>query len=294
VLATRVRGYNPAWLDELCFAGEVSWGRLSQRRAQTGPTRATPIALFCRRDMPWLLAARSAEGADELGPTAEAILGVLRGRGASFFDDLVQRTKSHPAEVEAALWQLVAAGRVTGDGFSGMRALVDRAAREAVWHVGGVRGPAPLVVTGRWSELVDDGAPLDDAASVEALARQYLRRWGVVLFQTLGREPHAPPWRDLLRAYRRMELTGEIRGGRFVSGLVGEQFALPEAVEALRAIRRQPARGEVVRLAACDPLNLTAVFSPGSKVPATHGGTVAFRDGVLIDERATVEGLAHG
>lgn len=294
VLPARVRGYQPAWLDELCFAGEVSWGRLSMRRAQTGPTRATPISLACRRDMPWLLSARrlvatgdGGASADEvvIGPTAEAILAALRARGASFFDDLVQRTKAHPAEVEAALWQLVAAGCVTGDGFSGMRALVDRAARDAVWQVGTFRGPAPLVVSGRWSELSAEDEGQDEAAVIESLARQYLRRWGVVLRETLAREPQAPPWRDLLRVYRRLELGGEIRGGRFVASFVGEQFALPEAVDALRAIRKQPVRGEVVRLAACDPLNLTGSLSPG-RVPATLGGTVVYRDGVPVDERA--------
>ncbi len=297
VLPARVRGYQAAWLDELCFAGEVSWGRLSMRRAQTGPTRATPITLATRRDLPWLLSARAiggpaatseaAGGSEEMGPTAEAILVALRARGASFFDDLVSRTKAHPVEVEAALWQLVAAGRVTGDGFSGMRALVDRAAREAMWQVGSFRGPAPLVVSGRWSELSSDGDSQDEAAVIEALARQYLRRWGVVLRDTLSREPQAPPWRDLLRVYRRLELGGEIRGGRFVAGFVGEQFALPEAVDALRAIRKQPVRGDVVRLAACDPLNLTGSLSPG-RVPATLGGVVVYRDGLPVDERAQV------
>jgi ATP-dependent Lhr-like helicase len=290
VLGARVRGYSPGWLDELCFAGEVSWGRLSERKAQSGPTRATPIALVLRRDLPWLLAARArapdaAEGGAALGPTAQAVIEVLRARGASFFDELVQRTKEHPAEVEAALWQLVAAGRVTGDGFSGMRALIDRAAREAVWHIGAFRGPAPLVVAGRWSELWSDAEPMDDAALLEALATQYLRRWGVVLRETLSREPHAPAWRELVRVYRRLELRGEIRGGRFVSGFVGEQFALPEAVDALRAMRRQPGRGEVVRVAACDPLNLTGALSPGARVPAVPGQTVAYRDGVPVDER---------
>ncbi|MEZ4296899.1 MAG: hypothetical protein R3B70_18175 [Polyangiaceae bacterium] len=295
VLPARVRGYQPAWLDELCFAGEVSWGRLSARRAQTGPTRATPITLACRRDMPGWLAARALAGAGEgaasgagdavMGPTAEAILAALRARGASFFDDLVQQTRAHPAEVEAALWQLVAAGRATGDGFSGMRALVDRAARDAVWQVGSLRGPAPLVVSGRWSELSPAEGDNDHTALVESLARQYLRRWGVVLRETLAREPQAPPWRDLLRAFRRLELAGEIRGGRFVAGFVGEQFALPEAVDALRAMRRQPARGDIVRVAACDPLNLTGTLSPG-RIAATLGSTVGYRDGVPDMERA--------
>ncbi len=315
VLPARVKGYNPAWLDELCFAGEVSWGRLTERRAQTGPTRATPIALVSRRDLPWLLAGRTVgreavasaggrspgaaasaggrsaevpESEGILGPTAEAVLGLLRARGASFFEDLVQRTKAHPTEVEAALWQLVAAGRVTGDGFSGMRALVDRASREAIWHVGGMRGPAPLVVAGRWSELTNEDSPTDMEGIVEALARQYLRRWGIVMRETLAREPHAPTWRDLLRCYRRMELSGEIRGGRFVAGFVGEQFALPEAIDTLRALRRKGATGEIVRVAACDPLNLTAAMSPGSRVPATLGGTVTLRDGVPEDERAPI------
>jgi ATP-dependent Lhr-like helicase len=141
------------------------------------------------------------------------------------------------------------------------------------------------VVSGRWSELCADEASPDGTAVVEALARQYLRRWGVVLRETVSREPQAPPWRDLLRVLRRLELAGEVRGGRFVAGFVGEQFALPEAVDALRAIRKQPVRGDVVRVAACDPLNLTGALSPG-RVPATLGGTVVYKDGLPQDERA--------
>jgi ATP-dependent Lhr-like helicase len=132
---------------------------------------------------------------------------------------------------------------------------------------------------------------------VEAAARQYLRRYGVVLRDLVAREPHAPPWRDLVRVYRRMEMSGEIRGGRMVASFVGEQFALPEALDALRAARKAPKTGAVVRVAACDPLNLVGVLTPGPRVAAHVGGFVEYRDGVpvppvTVPARSPMDGMA--
>jgi ATP-dependent Lhr-like helicase len=181
--------------------------------------------------------------------------------------------------VEDALWELCAAGRVTGDGFAGLRALIDKnRTREGAWRVGRMRGGAAPAVTGRWALLRSTSSSEDDP--IEAAARQYLRRYGVVLRDLLAREAHAPPWRDLVRVYRRLEMRGEIRGGRMVASFVGEQFALPEALDALRAIRKEAKNGEVVRVSACDPLNLVGVITPGPRVPAHLGALVEYRDGV--------------
>jgi ATP-dependent Lhr-like helicase len=229
----------------------------------------------------------------------------LLSAGASFFDEIARAAGLGPSQVEDALWELVAAGLVTGDGFAGLRALlVPSSKRASTRRMSADRFGygAPVVATGRWAVLrVPPRAPssvdaaLGDPAEegIEALARQYLRRYGVVLREVLAREPASPAWRDLLRVYRRLEARGEVRGGRMVSGLVGEQFALPEALDALRALRSLPSRGEVVRLSACDPLNLAGIVTPGPRVPAMMGNTVVFRDGVVIDEvEERPEGIA--
>jgi ATP-dependent Lhr-like helicase len=297
VLAARVAKYDPAWLDALCLSGEVAWGRLAPRDGGSAPTRAAPITLALRRDLGWLLAPRDEPPADGLSHAARDVLAWLERAGASFFDEIVRGARRLPAEVEDALWELVAAGRVTGDGFAGLRYLLTPAHKRG----GGPRRRratpshrrAPILAAGRWSLLRapivfdDDPAPPPGEASpaLEALAKQYVLRWGVVFRDVLAREPGAPPWRDLLRVYRRMELRGELRGGRLVAGFVGEQFASPEALEALRAVRREPARGEIVRLSACDPLNLVGVITPGARVAATLGHEVAYVDGVPIDPK---------
>ncbi|HMF41190.1 MAG TPA: hypothetical protein VKQ32_10860, partial [Polyangia bacterium] len=200
------------------------------------------------------------------------------------------------AEIEDALGELVSAGRVTGDGFSGLRALISatqtRGGARARWHARWSRRTgAGAVGSGRWSLLRAAGsAPalpedsperrLADETRHEALARQYIKRYGVVFRDLLARETQAPPWRDLLRIYRRLEMSGELRGGRFVAGFVGEQFAHPDAVESLRAARREPKRGEVLRLSACDPLNLVGIITPGARVAAAMPNTVVYEDGV--------------
>jgi ATP-dependent Lhr-like helicase len=200
-----------------------------------------------------------------LTSVARDVLAHLTERGASFQKDIGRATGHDRKGIDDALRELVFAGLVTSDGIAGLRALLDR-----------VPGPG-----GRWSLLRKDVLPQADA---DAFARQLLMRYGIVFRDVLAREPRLPPWRDLLMVYRRMEARGEIRGGRFVAGFVGEQFALPEAVEAMRSVRRirEP---EVLLLPATDPLNLVGVTTPGPRVPAVSGNAILYKDGVPIASR---------
>ncbi|HTA21440.1 MAG TPA: DEAD/DEAH box helicase, partial [Polyangia bacterium] len=297
ILPARVAAYDTAWLDALCLSGEVTWGRLARRDAGGAPNRAAPVALVRRGDLPWLRVPDGVAAAEETtdGPALSApardVLRFLETAGASSLDEIVGGAGRLRAEVEDALWELVSSGRVTGDGFAGLRALISatqsRGSARARWHARWARRAGGPVGAGRWSLL---RAPsVDDETRTEELARQYIRRYGVVFRDVLAREAHAPPWRDLLRVYRRLEMRGELRGGRFVGGFVGEQFAAPEAVETLRAVRKEPKRGEIVRVSACDPLNLVGILTPGPRVPATLANTVVFVDGVPQTEPAFTE-----
>jgi ATP-dependent Lhr-like helicase len=299
ILPARVAAYDSAWLDALCLSGEVAWGRLARRDAGSAPNRAAPVALVRRADLPWLRVPE-AEEADAPEPALSApardVLRFLETAGASFLDEIVTGAHRLRAEVEDALWELVSAGRVTGDGFAGLRALISatqtRGSARARWHSRWTRRMGGPVGAGRWSIL--RSAAVEEEARTEELARQYIKRYGVVFRDLLARETHAPPWRDLLRVYRRLEMRGELRGGRFCGGFVGEQFAAPEAVEALRAVRKEPKRGEVVRLSACDPLNLVGILTPGPRVPATLANSVVFVDGVPQSEPSFVESRRAG
>ncbi len=301
ILPARVAAYDTAWLDALCLSGEVTWGRLARRDAGGAPNRAAPVALVRRGDLPWLrvpdvAATEATADGPALSAPARDVLRFLETTGASFLDEIVGGAGRLRAEVEDALWELVSSGRVTGDGFAGLRALISatqsRGSARARWHARWSRRAGGPVGAGRWSLL---RAPaVDDETRTEALARQYIKRYGVVFRDVLAREAHAPPWRDLLRVYRRLEMRGELRGGRFVGGFVGEQFAAPEAVETLRAVRKEPKRGEIVRLSACDPLNLVGILTPGPRVPATLANTVVFVDGVPQTEPSFVESRQMG
>ena len=282
LLPARVAGYEPRWLDELCLSGEVAWGRLAvaspddEPRRRAAPTRQAPVTLALREDLGWLAAA--AGPAAQPSPGAASVAEALARGGALFAGDLCAATGRPRAEVEAALWDLVSAGVVTCDGFAGLRALLG--------HAPGHGRARAAAIGGRWSILRRDpasaaGAPDPRDALVERVAGQLLRRWGVVFRDLAHREPGAPPWRELVRVYRRLEARGELRGGRFVSGFSGEQFAVAEAVPALRAVRRAPREGrERVELSACDPLNLCGTVLPGPRVPAAPGARVAYVDGV--------------
>jgi ATP-dependent Lhr-like helicase len=301
VLPARVSGYQPDDLEHLCLGGVVAWGRLrvapppddARLRA---PGRAVPLAFVVREHLPWLLA--PAADLAGLPQEAAAVHEWLSRRGASFAPDLARGTGLSPVAVDGALWTLVAHGLVTGDGVAGLRRLIDppddpRGGRLRMLDGGRRR---PLVPAGRWA-LLRDGTETPAPAGAEDCARLWLRRWGVGVRELLARESCMPPWRELLPALRRLEARGEVRGGRFVAGLVGEQFALPEAVEGLRATRRRPARVETVVVSAADPLNLVGVVVPGARVPPANHEVIAYRDGAAVEvgeDEAVRERLARG
>jgi len=316
LLRGRMAKYEPELLDRLCLSGAVAWGRLTrhprlagapeseqgQRARRIVPTSVAPISLFPREEMGWLLGlfgdgpgSARPEESPTISSIARDIQQQLHQRGASFFADLVRGTGHLQSEVEDGLWELVAAGLVTADGFDNLRALMDPRRRRAE---GRERARRPRHAAGRWSLLQhaishqpSAFGPQSSALSpqssppVEQVARQLLRRYGVVFRDLLGRESLTLAWRDLLVQYRRLELRGEIRGGRFVSGFTGEQFALPEAVESLRAMRRASGpsgTAQEIRISGADPLNLVGVILPGTRVPAIWCNYVVFRDGVPI------------
>ncbi len=306
ILARRISDYDPAHLDQLCLAGAVGWGRLSphpatleavgnaengrENRRRVIPTRVAPIAFFVREDADWLCPRHP--GADDsttsfLSPVAQTVLRILKQRGALFFPDMVRATDHLKAEIETGLWELVAAGLVTADGFENLRALVTPSLVTTKTAVGGLaRVRKPRHAAGRWSILHAEGADRDGCA--ESCCWMLLRRYGVVFRDLLARETNLPRWRELQIAFRRLEDRGEIRGGRFVDGFLGEQFALPEAVESLRAQRKVAANSHAERVvvAAADPLNLVGIVVPGERIPAISGRTLAFRGGVWEAEEA--------
>jgi ATP-dependent Lhr-like helicase len=237
-----------------------------------------PITLLRRQNLAWLLDAAGADDADARAAPARDLLAHLRASGASFTDELAGRVRRLRIEVEEALCELVSAGLVTGDGFAGLRSLLHSEKRRRL-RPGRQRPLRAPIGTGRWA-LLDAPAPPAPDDLLEARARQYVRRYGIVFRDLLLRESGAPAWRDLLRVYRRLEMRGELRGGRIVAGFVGEQFAAPDALDALRAIRRGAPTSDVIRLSAGDPLNLTGIITPGARVPAILGQWVTYRDGV--------------
>lgn len=213
-----------------------------------------------------------------LSESAKQVLDFLRHRGASFFPDIVRGTGKLKSEIETALWELVAAGIVTADGFDNLRSLIDPKRRAGQGHG---RTSRPRHSSGRWSLLYTDAAA-DRAKAVEATCWMLLRRYGVVFRDLLTRETTLPKWRELQLSFRRLEDRGEIRGGRFVDGFAGEQFALPVAVDSLRAAKKIPPSGDTVTLSAADPLNLIGILVPGERVPAISGKTITLRDGVAV------------
>ena len=295
VLTARTEGYDPAWLDTLCLTGRVAWGRLNPGADwETGhtlrPIRSTPIGLFQRSSAPAWLEERSGEAAAPLSARGREVLQALERRGASFFHELVTEAGLLPTETEQALGELAALGLVTSDSFAGLRALLIPSNRRGAIGGLGFRRRAPAGATvehaGRWSRLTSSAVGSAEERT-ETIAMAYLRRYGVVFRRVLAREGLAVPWRQLALVYRRLEARGQIRGGRFVSGMSGEQFALPEAVSQLREIRRQDPAGELVSLSAADPLNLIGIVTPGERIPALRRNRVLFEDGLPI---AALEG----
>ena len=300
VLSSRVEHYQGAWLEDACLSGALVWGRLglrppsdapAARRGSTTPSRSTPLSFAVRDDLPWLLLAARGDAVPtepEHGAGRD-ILDALRRYGALFHGELGSRTGRLPVEVEEGLWDLVSRGLVTADGFGAVRSLLSaretwqRRHRSGARRSGGRRraGTPRVIGEGRWA-LLPEADPDDEPDTLaEAVAEQLLARWGVVFWDLMSRETLSVPWRDIARALRRMEARGTVRGGRFVSGFSGEQFALPEAVEALRAVRRSERTGEVVVLNATDPLNLVGTVLPGPRVPAVRTNHVTYVDGAL-------------
>ena len=304
ILRRRVADFDPKVLDHLCLTGAVGWGRLSPHPAtleaftdgkrRVIPTSVAPITFFVREDADWMIPRRAAGEAEftGLGSDAGAVLRFLRQRGASFFADIVRGTGKLKSEVETALWELVAAGLLTADGFDNLRALIDPKRRSGQ---GSGRSSRPRDSAGRWS-LLYSGETHDHGRALEAICWMLLGRYGIVFRELLTRETILPKWRELLITLRRLEDRAEIRGGRFVSGFLGEQFALPVAVESLRAMRNQQPTGEIITVSAADPLNLAGIVVPGERVPANSGRVVAFRDGVVVqpEERANVIRMSAG
>ena len=287
LLAARLTRYDERWIDRLCHDGEVQWLRLSPRvmvdpdRRGGGPSKATPVTIVQRCDLGWLLAATRGEAAAAV-PAAGAVAEIaeaLTANGARFLTELAADTGRLATDVEAALWDGVARGLFTADGFEAVRALTSphrRPAERRPRALSKLRrsGVTTAHAAGRWS-LVGEPTPIDDRDElVEALADQLLQRWGVLFYDLVATETSAVPWRDLQWALRRLEDRGLVRGGRFVKGFSGEQFALPEAVDGLTAVRRSAPSGQTVTVCGSDPLNLTGVILPGPRIPARRTETV--------------------
>jgi len=319
ILPTRVESYDARWLDELCLSGEVVWGRLTPRAERTGrsgaPSPATPLAFVIRQDLPWMLrAVRAGAAPAEPGVGAPAdVLAALRARGACFRPELASLAGRLPAEVDGGLWDLVARGIVTADAFSAVRSLLSARDR---WRTRTYRSPngrpgtgrparpglarrrAPVgsgIGEGRWSllpvdeEVADEGAANDatlpaNEELAEAVAWQLLARWGIVAWEVWSRESFRVPWREVVWALRRLEARGLALGGRFVVGLSGEQYALPDAAAQLLEVHRRAPSGERLVIAGADPLNVTGSIMGGTRVPTRRNQSVTFRDGVVVDD----------
>ncbi|WP_260734801.1 DEAD/DEAH box helicase [Tunturiibacter lichenicola] len=317
LLPARVANYDQRWLDDLCLSGAVGWGRISPHPAwSTGdgaaprrviPTNAAPITFYIRETADWLPHALAQQCVEEaklaaaLSPEALQLRALLQQRGACFANDIQRIANLNRQQIQQALWELATAGLASADGFDQLRTIMDGRRKSVVSHDSGKR--ATRSTAGRWSLLSTElhAAPtaIEQArrtdAALESFARQLLGRYGVLFRDLLLRESNTPKWRDLLGILRRLEARGEIRGGRFVSGFGGEQFALPEAVESLRATRTRDCSA-VIGVAAADPMNLAGIVLPGERIPSVPGKQVLYRDGKLYspDQRSVTEGLANG
>ncbi|WP_103103024.1 DEAD/DEAH box helicase [Pseudomonas sp. LFM046] len=287
ILPSRVADYGINWLDDLCRAGRVVWCRLGGRgKAAAGPVRGTPILLLPRKSLGLWRACLPEGPAPEPSSRAERVRQVLASQGALFFDELMEEAHLLRSELEDCLGELVALGLANADSFAGLRSLLLPAARRSRHDRRARLALANMQDAGRWALLrgkAEEGSGKVPAQALEHVARTLLRRYGVVGWRLLEREADwLPPWRDLLRVYHRLEARGEIRGGRFVAGVSGEQFALPDAVGLLREVRKRPLEGSLVSLSACDPLNLLGTLLNGGKVPAVAGNRLLYRDGVPV------------
>jgi ATP-dependent helicase Lhr and Lhr-like helicase len=305
ILPNRITEYEPAWLDEQCLAGRFIWTRLAQRKSDSersaAPVRGTPIVLLARRNTHVWSSLTGSVDSSNLSTKAQAVADYIRIHGASFFDEIADGARLLPSQAEEALAELVALGIVNSDSFGGLRALLVPADRRRPAAGGRRRRRIALFgmdAAGRWAlvrrQPLTENAEVDlqsnrpvallqDEEAIEHVARTLLRRWGVVFWRLLAREADwLPPWRDLLMCFRRLEARGEIRGGRFVAGFTGEQYAAPEAIGLLRDTRRKPHSQHHVSLSGADPLNLVGILTPGQRVPALSGNRVLYRDGIPV------------
>jgi ATP-dependent Lhr-like helicase len=295
ILPARVKDYDYLWLDVLCMSGVILWGRfrIPSTTRNPAPVKTTPITLMNRENLPmWRSLADEPPTDTPLSPNATLIYTRLQQDGALFFHDLVARTRLLTSQTEEALAELVSTGKVTADSFTGLRALLvpDR------FRENNRRNRKPVFSmnqAGRWA-LINPPEPLENTAeATEHMARTLLRRYGVVCRRLAEREPMTGPWRDMVRIYRRLEMRGEIRGGRFIDGVGGEQFALPEAIGKLRNTRNTERNGQLIAISAADPLNLVGVLTPGNRVPILPSNRILFRDGtpIMILEAGEVKTL---
>ncbi|MDB6009005.1 MAG: box helicase domain protein [Gammaproteobacteria bacterium] len=309
ILPNRISEYEPAWLDEQCLAGRYVWTRLARRKSDSernaAPVRGTPIVLLARRNTRVWSSLTGAVDSDNLSTRAQIVADYIRVHGASFFDEIADGASLLPTQAEEALAELVALGIVNSDSFGGLRALLIPADRRRPPAGGRRRRRIALFgmdAAGRWALVrrqplagadaePDTSRPtttrptekLQDEEAIEHVARTLLKRWGVVFWRLLAREADwLPPWRDLLMCFRRLEARGEIRGGRFVAGFTGEQFAAPEAIGLLRDTRRKPHSQSHVSLSGADPLNLVGILTPGARLPSLSGNRLLYRDGIPV------------
>ncbi len=307
ILPSRISAYDPSWLDVMCISGRLMWGRLSRpylkstasaAARKSGPIKSTPITLMLRAnqdiwealaDAQWLAQEREVLA---LSPLAQRIEDDIRQHGASFFDQISRRTGLLRSQLEQGLAELVSAGHLSSDSFTGLRALLTPDARKPSGHSNGRRRAAFGVEdAGRWSLMREQSPSSDssntlDSEQLERLIMIYLERWGVLFKRVLERESSAPPWRILLQKLRSMELQGSIRGGRFIAGIAGEQFALPESVSTLRQFAKNQDASErateYVSVAAADPVNLLGIVLPETRLAKLAKNRVLYKDGLPL------------
>ena len=302
ILPARVADYDPAWLDALCLSGKLTWLRLSPPRlspdkvSSSVPVRSTPVVLLNRKNVQtWSKTFPvPSEMNGALATNTQTVYEYLKEHGASFFVDIVGGTNLLPSMVEEALGELVFRGLISADSFTGLRALLTPLSKTTHREVEKRKRKRQQFYSmdnaGRWVRLRREETPAQgnngsqpiDREAIEAVALELLQRYGVVFRKLLDRESIIVPWRDLLRVFRRLEARGEIRGGRFVGGFSGEQFASPEAVQLLRSIRRAPVEGLMISISAADPLNLIGVITPGTRLSPAASNRVLYRDGEPI------------
>ncbi|TFH77534.1 DEAD/DEAH box helicase [Pseudomonas kribbensis] len=290
ILPARLKDYSPSWLDDLCRSGKLVWTRLSARQKTSGTAlRSTPVVLLPRSQVGLWSSLAEQTPISELSPKTQKVFEALSQHGALFFDELIHEAHLLRTELEIALQELVGAGLVNADSFAGLRALITPASKRQQRSSRRGRGAfvGGMDDAGRWALLrrgpVVENSQTASPETLEHIAMTLLRRYGVVFWRLLEREADwLPSWRELLRTFHRLEARGEIRGGRFVSGLAGEQFALPEAIPLLREVRRRPHDGSLIAVCGVDPLNLAGTLLPGAKVPALASNRLVYRDGLPV------------